>query len=154
MEARDEVTIKFRGDVVSTYAVSWLLLEALSIAVAGYVAYRYERFGLTGVIWGASSAVLLGFAAYAAARHSRRFFYGPLTAAVALLLALLLTLLSRYLSGAVEAWRELMEWVLLSNFSRAARIGVRTGWVWWLTAALTLFGSFAGVRASRPREID
>jgi hypothetical protein len=154
MSGKGGLGVRFRVDVISTYALSWLLVQIVVIAIVGYWAMAYHRFRTVGLLYGALSAVLVGFVAYAAARHSEKAFYGFVTAVVTVIVALLLWALSRYLTDAVGTWGELMHRAFFSAFSRTARIGFGAGWVWLVGVAMTVLGSFAGARAARPVQID
>jgi len=149
-----EVKAKFRIDVISTYAASFVLVQAVIILPVSYFALVYHHFRLVGCLYAGVSALLVGFVAYAAARHSEKAFYGFTTAAATVLLAWLLVLLSGWLYGAVGAWKKLLDGDFLVHFNRAAGIGMRAPWAWILAGVLTIAGSFAGARAARPVQID
>jgi hypothetical protein len=154
MALRDDLGGKFRIDVVVAYPVSWLLLQAVAILAFSYFAAVYHHFRALGLAYAGLSAVLLGFVAYASARHGEKVFYGFISVALTVLLAWLLLLLSRYLYRNVEAWRDLMQGDFLVHFNRAARIGMKVRWIWAMAAGLTVLGAFGGTRAARPRRID
>jgi len=154
MSGKGGLGVRFRIDVISTYALSWLLVQIVVIAIVGYWAMVYHHFRTVGLLYGALSAILVGFAAYAAARHSEKAFYGFMTAVVTVIVALLLWGLSGYLTGAVRTWHDLMHRAFFSAFNRAARIGFQAWWVWLLGVAMTVLASFAGARAARPVQID
>jgi len=154
MSGKGGLAVRLRVDVISTYALSFLLVQIVVIVIFGYWAMTYHRFATVGSLYGALSAILMGFVGYAAARHSEKAVFGLVTAVVTLIVTLLLWALSGYLTGAVPAWHDLMHRAFFSAFDKAARIGFQAWWVWLLGVAMVVLGSFAGARAARPVQID
>jgi len=154
MSKDGEITVKFRWDVLSTYAVFWFFCEAILGLCAAYWALEYVEPRTIGLIFGAVSAAVSGLVAYGAARWSAKAIYGPLSVAAAWLLTFLLRTISVWLSDPLKFWQEILSTPYFKALHEMAFVGLATAWVWALAVALVALGTWTGLRASKEVVIE